>query len=142
MPAPQDNFAGPMMQLKSINLKRWFCFLGLAVLIVCAAIQYIREPRIDPQRVTKLDDMPLGSMSCLIFYDPDPRGWPSARNERRYIRYLQDHGISVAFMSAEGRSHWALVGLLDSMKIRQLYEDAKASGIAVPNRVLSSSIEN
>ncbi len=119
---------------------RWVGLVLVAVVAIYALIWLTSGPQIDPTKVVKLDDLLPIALNCLIYDDPDPRGWPSSPSERQYIRFLQDHDCRLAFEPGERGQHFAVIGLVDSTRIRGLYDDAKASGIAVPKAALSSSM--
>lgn len=117
----------------------------LLTIAAIAAVFYVvwrgSGPQIDPLQVCTLNDLTPMALNCLTYYESDDRGWPYSRSERAYIRFLQDHDCRIAFQTDDDGKHFALVGLMDSLKIRKLYEEAKASGIEVPKSPFTTSMK-
>ena len=114
----------------------------VATAVVVLVTMYSAGPRIDPSKVVSLDDLKPMALTCLEYRDSDRHGWPSARKEVADIRFLQDRDVHVAFQPGEDGKYLALVGLMDSLRIRTLYEEAQQSGIAVPQSPFTSPWKN
>lgn len=80
------------------------------------------------------------ALICLKFDVADHRGLPIWRSERAYIRFLQDKGVRVAVIEDENHQHQILIGFLDSLRIRKLHDEAKGSGLLVPELPFNSHI--
>ena len=120
---------------------RWVLLIIAAIVVMFCVIWRGNGPQIDPSKVCTLNDLSPMALNCLTYYESDYRGWPYSRGERAYIRFLQDHDCRIAFQPDEDGKHFALVGLMDSLKIRKLYEEAKTSGIEVPKSPFTSSMK-
>ena len=96
-------------------------------------------PELDPHRVVGVEEL-VGQhgMSITLFgyNDPDERGWPSRPEHRRFVRYLQDNGVTVAFIADPASGlRFLQVGGRDVPKVADLEQQAAARGIAVPEMV-------
>jgi hypothetical protein len=115
---------------------------GTAAVLVVVVFYFVWSgsgPQIDPSKVVTLDDLAPIAMNCLLYHDCDYRGWPYSRRERTYVRFLQDHDCRVAFEPLEDGVHTVVVGVIDSLKIRKLHEDAKIAISKSRSRLFSLS---
>ncbi len=123
-------------------MSRWILpavLIGLLAVVVLVP----DGPEIDPSRVVTLEGMaPPITMTCLIYRTPDHRGWPIHRDERAYIRFMQDKGVRFVFIPDDDtRDYFALINIIDSLRIRNLYDEAKDAGVKVPNAPLTGKFE-
>lgn len=125
------------------RLRSWLTILGAAGLAALVTLTLIPSgPQIDPQRVVKANDYALFRMTILTYRRADFRGWPVARRERAYLRHLQDRGVRLAFVEAGDGLHHALVGPIDSLRIKWLYDSAREAGLSVPSHPAGSRFED
>ena len=111
----------------------------IPVVVICVYVY--GGPQIDPTKVVTLDDLLHMAMPCLHYGFADHRGWPIWRDERTYIRYLQDNGVRVAFIRSDDGSYYStLIGFIDSIRIRQLHQQAKEAGLNVPTSAFGARI--
>jgi hypothetical protein len=110
--------------------------LPIVVFLVCLAASE-SDPQIDPEHVTTLEAM-RGEETVAVIFDyqqADSRGWPTSVEHRRFVRFLQDSGLDVAFHFEERSGlHRALVAGSDAKRLVVLLEAAQEKGIPVPER--------
>jgi hypothetical protein len=95
--------------------------------------------QIDSARVFAVEELQrqdLITIHVFPYREADERGWPSRPDHQRFIRFVQDGGVPVAFRhdDSSGISYVAVRGR-DVLTVGQLKQAAQAQGIPVPSAV-------
>jgi hypothetical protein len=96
-------------------------------------------PQIDSARVFTVEELQrqdLITIHVFPYREADERGWPSRPDHQRFIRFVQDGGVPVAFRhdDTSGISYVAVRGR-DASTVGKLKQAAQAQGIPVPSAV-------
>jgi hypothetical protein len=117
-------------------VRRFFAgVLVLAQLCGCAG----RESQIDGSRVSSIDELQahnLITIHVFAYKEADERGWPARPEHQRFIRFLQDGGVTVAFRHDDNSGlYYAAIRGSDVIRVANLKQAAKARGVPVPSMV-------
>jgi hypothetical protein len=115
-------------------------YLTLGLLMLPATVGCAREPKgpaLNPDQVVTVQQLtgPIGmTVTVFAYNDPDERGWPSDPTHRRFVRFLQDNGVTVAFLHDEPSGLWYVhVRARDAVAVGRLKQDAAKQGVPVPS---------
>jgi hypothetical protein len=74
-------------------------------------------------------------ISVFAYREADGHGWPAA-DDQRFIRFLQDGGVTVAFRhDDESGLYYVVIRGRDVPRASELKQRAKAQGVPVPSMV-------
>jgi hypothetical protein len=96
-------------------------------------------PQIDSSMVFTVEELQkqdLITIHLFSYREADERGWPSRPDHQRFIRFVQDGGVPVAFRhdDSSGISYVAVRGR-DAFTVGKLKQAAQAQEIPVPSSV-------
>jgi hypothetical protein len=98
-----------------------------------------RESQIDgslDSTVKQLAAQDPMAITIFAYRQADEHGGPASSDHQRFIRFLQDGGITVAFgCHDESGLHYALVRGRDVPRVAELMKQAKARGVPIPSMV-------
>jgi len=99
--------------------------------------------RIDASRVCSVEELhkqDVMTIHIFAYRETDEHGWPASSDHQRFIRFVQDGGVPVAFRhdGSSGISYVAVRGR-DVLRVAKLKQTAKAHGIPVPSAVQDGS---
>ena len=127
------------MRLLQTKMRRWTTLVAVPLLGGCNS----RVSQIDASRVCSIEELhkqDLMTVHLFPYHEPDEQGWPSRLDQQRFIRFIQDAGVPVAFRydQSSGISYVAVRGR-DAVRVGKLRQSAKAKGIPVPSAVQDAS---
>jgi hypothetical protein len=128
------------MRLLQLTMQRSTTFLVVTALLAgCNS----RMSEIDAARVCSVEELhkqDLMTIHVFAYRETDERGWPSRPDHQRFVRFVQDGGVPVAFRhdDSSGISYVA-VRARDVLHVGKLKQEAKAEGIPVPSAVQDGS---
>ena len=128
------------MRPREMPLRLWATLVVIAALLGgCKS----RMSQIDASRVCSIEalhEQDLITIHLFPYHETDEQGWPSSPDQQRFIRYIQDDGVTVAFRydPSSGISYAAIRGR-DALRVGKLKQTAKAKGIPVPSAVRDGS---
>ena len=102
-----------------------------------------RTSQIDASKVYSVEELhrqDLITIHVFPYRETDAHGWPSRPDHQRFIRFIQDAGVPVAFRHEESSGlSYVAVRSRDALRVGKLKQAAEAQGIRVPSAVHDGS---